>query len=136
MQWNWVTPVVVAVIGVGGSWLQVRRGRPHGRDLLKQDLEIFKALPAESQARQRLLEHIDEQVIHVITGDEKKRNPEGIASGFLFIIIGIGLLAWAIAKGDWWWWLLVPAVLTGALGIVGILQDAVGRKRDEQGRPI
>jgi hypothetical protein len=137
MQWNWVTPVAVAVIGVGGSWLQVHRGRQRRRDLLKHDLEILKELPAESKARERLLEHIDKAILSIIESDEEKtRRPLGIVLAIMFLGFAIFLLVEAIIRGSWWWWLLLPAAVTAIFGAVGLSQDAVRRKRDEKGNAI
>jgi hypothetical protein len=137
VQWIWVTPVAVSVIGVAGSWLQVHRGRPHGRDLLKQDLKILKQLPEESTARQRLLEHIDNEVISLIESDEEKtRRPTGIVLAVAFLGLAIFLLVEAITRAGWWWWLVLPAAVIGIFGAVGLSQDAVRRKRDEKGNAV
>jgi hypothetical protein len=137
MQWSWVTPVAVAVIGVGGSWLQVHQGRPRGRDLLKQDLKILKQLPAESSARERLLEHIDKVIIDIIESDEEKtRRPTGAVLAIIFLMLAIFLMIEAIARGGWWWWLLLPATVIAIFGAVGFSQDAIPRKRDEKGNAI
>ncbi len=132
-----MTPVAVAVIGVGGSWLQVRRGRPRGRDLLKHDLEILKQLPEDSKARERLLEHIDKEILSIIESDEEKAlRPLGIVLAIAFLGLAIFLLVEAIIRGGWWWWLLLPAAVTASFGAVGLSQDAVRRKRDEKGNAI
>jgi hypothetical protein len=137
MQWSWVTPVVVSTIGVAGSWVQVRRGRPKRRDLLKQDLKLYRQLPEDSSARGKLLEHIDAEIIRIISDDEeKRRDPTGIGLGIFFLLVAIGLLVAAIHQGGWWWWLLIPAFITGLLGAVGLAQDAVPRKRDDRGRAL
>jgi hypothetical protein len=137
MQWSWVTPVAVAVIGVGGSWLQVHRGRPRGRDVLKQDLKILKQLPAESKARERLIEHIDKEILSIIESEEEEaRRPIGIVLAIVFLGFAIFLLIEAITRGSWWWFLVLPAAVTAIFGAVGLNQDAVRRKRDEQGNAI
>jgi hypothetical protein len=137
MQWSWVTPVAVAVIGVGGSWLQVRRGRPRGREVLTQDLKVFKELPAESKARQRLLEHIDKEIIDIIESeDEKTRRPLGIILAIVFLGFAIFLFVEAVTLGGWWWSLILPAAITTIFGGVGLNLDAVPRKRNERGDAI
>jgi hypothetical protein len=137
MQWSWVTPVAVAVIGVGGSWLQVHRGRARGRDLLKQDLKILKQLPVESKARQRLLEHIDKEILDIIESDEEKtRNSLGITLAITFLAIAIFLVVEAVILGGWWWFLLLPAGVIAIFGAVGLNLDAVRRKRDDKGNAI
>ncbi len=132
-----MTPVAVAAIGVVGSWLQVRRGRLRGRDLLRQDLKILKQLPAESNARERLLEHIDNEIISIIESDEEKtRRPTGIVLAIIFLALAIFLLVEAITRAGWWWWLILPAIFTTIFGTVGLSQDAIPRKRDEKGNAI
>ena len=137
MQWSWVTPVVVAVIGVGGSWLQIRRGRPRGRDLLKQDLKILKQLPVESKARERLMEHIDKEILDIIESEEEKtRQPLGIVPAIIFLAFSIFLVVETITLGSWWWLLVLPAAVTAIFGGVGLNLDAVPRKRNERGDAI
>lgn len=137
MQWSWVTPVAVAVIGVGGSWLQVRRGRPRGRDLLKQDLKILKQLPVESKARERLIEHIDKEILGIIESEEEKtRRPLGIVLAIIFLGLAIFLVVESITLGGWWWFLVLPAAVTAIFGGVGLNLDAVPRKRNERGDAI
>jgi hypothetical protein len=137
MQLSWVTPVAVAAIGVAGSWLQVRRGRLRGRDLLRQDLKILKQLPTESNSRKRLLEHIDKEIIDIIESDEeKKRNATGTVLATIFILGAIFLVVEAIIQAGWWWWLLIPAIIIATFGLVGLSQDAVPRKRNEKGNAI
>jgi hypothetical protein len=85
-------PVVVAAIGVGGSWLQVRRSRPRGRDLLKKDLKILKQLPVESRARKRLMDHIDKEILDIIESEEEKtRQLLGIVLAIIFLGFSIFL---------------------------------------------
>jgi hypothetical protein len=104
---------------------------------LKQDLKILKELPAESSARERLLEHIDKEIISIIENDEEKtRHPTGAVLAIIFIGTSIFLLIEAIVMGGWWWWLLLPAAIIGIFGAVGFSQDAVRRKRDEKGNAL
>lgn len=137
MDLSGVTPVAVSVIGVAGSWLQVHRGRPRGRNLLKQDLKILKQLPEESTARARLLQHIDKEILSIIESDEEKtRRPSGIVLAITFFGIAIFLMLEAITRAGWWWWLVLPAAIIGIFGAVGLSQDAVARKRDEKGNAL
>jgi fatty acid desaturase len=104
---------------------------------LKQDLKILKQLPEESTARQRLLEHIDKEIISLIESDEEKtRRPTGIVLAIVFLGLAIFLLVEAITRAGWWWWLVLPAAVIGIFGAVGLSQDAVSRKRDEKGNVI
>ena len=132
MQWSWVTPVAVSVIGVGGAWLQARRGRPQGRDLLKQDLKLLRQLPPESTARDLLIKHIDDGIVRLIKDEEEnRRDPLGIGLAIFFILLGLGFLTAAAYEGGLWWLLTLPAVAIGVLGSVGLRESMVRRKRNE-----
>lgn len=132
-----MTPVAVAAIGVGGSWLQAHRGRPRGRDVLRKDLKILKQLPVESTARERLLEHIDKNILDIIESeDEETRRASGVVLALTFLGIAVFLVVEAFILGGWWWTLIIPASVIAVFGGVGLSQDAVPRKRNERGDAI
>jgi hypothetical protein len=137
MTWNWVPPVAVALIGVAGSLLQVRRGRPRGRELLKQDLELLHLFPNDSEVRPRLLQHIEKNFDRLLTDEEeKRRDPLGIGVAIFLLMISVGLVVVSFINGGWWLWLLAPAGFIAIFAIAGLSLDAVPRKRDEKGRVI
>jgi Flp pilus assembly protein TadB len=137
MAWSWISPIAVAIIGVIGSAVQVRRGRARHRDLIKQDLELYSQLPESSAAKKQFLKHIDAAVTRLIADEEEKsRSGVGVGLGIFFMLLAVGLAVAPFFKHGWWWFIIAPAVFIGLLGLVGFTQDVVPRRRDERGRPI
>ena len=94
-------------------------------------------LPSEGESKQKLLAHIERQVLQLVDQEhETRRDPSGIVLGLLLIVIG-AWLSLLIGRTGGWWWLFSPcAGFVLLLGIVG-LTDAAGRsRRNEKGRKV
>ncbi|GAA1208428.1 hypothetical protein GCM10009675_30340 [Prauserella alba] len=111
--------------------------RSHGRRRarLDADVALLNALPDESTARAALLRHVDaevERTIHDYT--RRTRNPAGVALALVFLLAATACGLLALFAGAWWLWF--PVVFLGPFGVIGLIQDAFRRERDENGSAI
>jgi len=128
------SPLGVAAIALAGTLIQQRRQRPVLRDQIKADLEIWAALPEESNSRSGLLSNIDARVQRLMIHEtEHRRDPSGMVIGVLMTVL-FGWLAW-------WTWqaigvvrlLEVPIIFFGCMGIYGFFESLRRVPRDERG---
>jgi hypothetical protein len=118
-----------AVAAAGKIWSD-RRARGGARELIKRDLELLGLLPADSPVQPELREHVEHAIRRLIDDEqEKRRDPLGIGLA-AFLLLSAAL---ALRAGGYWIWLAAP---TGLLGVIGMAQDAVPRRRDDRGRPL
>jgi hypothetical protein len=137
MNWEVASSLIVALLGLVGVWMQVRRGRAGSLGEIKQELEILAQLPESSTTRDRLLRHVEAKIDRMIEGEtELRREPTGIAAGTFMIMLAmvLGYIAWT-AEG-WLRLLFILAFFIGIVGAYGLVQDVPRRKRDAKGRPI
>ena len=132
--------VVVGVIGAGALVLATILGVPRiVKDPLtpiQKQLEIYRALPKDSRAREAILRRIEEQVDNLDSEATARRNPSGIALGVAFILIA-GALGWFIWSTGGWWWVLSPVAATAALfGIIGLFQGLEKAPRAANGQTL
>jgi hypothetical protein len=130
-----VSKALVAGLPVLAVLVQLLRRPRNRQDQLKADLELLGLLPDESTARDKLLQHIDCSVQRLVSDEEDlRRDPMGIGLGVVFLLAAVVLIVFAVRGGGWWLW--IGAFVVGALGAVGLGQDAVPRRRDLKGRPL
>ena len=130
-----IAALVGAVIAVP-KIVDAFRGRPSRRDRIRKDVELLGLLSPESDAKAKLPEFVDQEIIALIEDEtEKRRDPTGIVLATALTGISVWLIVTVIAGDTSAWWLLV-AVPFLLLGVVGFSQDAIPRRRDERGRPI
>lgn len=137
--WDDISRALVAAAGVAaaiGKALSGRSTRSNRRHQIKQDIEIMNLLPKDSDGRAKMQEHIDASITRLIADeDERRRDPFGMTLALVFI----GLAVWAASfpmrnEGSSLWWLV--AIPLGVIGLVGFVQDATPRKRNERGQVI
>lgn len=139
MNWDAVAKVLVAIGGAVAALQRIvseRRTRSHRRDQIKGDIELLHLLPKDSASRTRLEKHIEQSVFRLVDdGEEKRRDPMGIVLGILMVAGAAWAASFPIRFGgsSLWWVLALPL---GTLGLVGLAQDGVRRRRDDRGRPI
>ncbi|MGI9194587.1 MAG: hypothetical protein ACR2FO_08805 [Actinomycetota bacterium] len=136
MDWNRALVAIASVASVVGVVREIARStrRHRRRDWIIKDLDILKLLPDASEARPRLEAHINREVMQLVDDEEqKRRDPFGIVLAVIFIALA-AWTAFLAYQGSHGW--LVAAVPLALLGVVGLAQDAVPRKRNEKGRPL
>lgn len=129
--------IAIAALGLVAVWIQNRRSKDGRRSQIKQDLELLNLLPQESGARSDLMTHIDMEIVHLIKGEgELTRDGSGISLAIVILAIAISLVILAIINSGWSWLLLIPSILLGTLGAVGLGESAPKKKRDSKGGRI
>ncbi|WP_181775320.1 hypothetical protein [Amycolatopsis pittospori] len=138
MNWDTASKLIAAGVPVLGALIELYRRREGNRQRrqLKIDVDLVSSLPEDSAARARLLTHIDNTVELMLQGqNELRREPTGITLAIILIVAAGGLIVLAVrSPSSWWLW--IPAGFCIVLGLVGLSQDAVPRKRDVRGRPL
>lgn len=132
--------VVVGIIGAAALVLATILGVPRiVRDPLtpiQRQLEIYRALPKDSPARESILRRIEEQVESLDSEATARRNPSGIALGVAFILIAVAS-GWFIWSAGGWWWILSPVAATAALfGVIGLFQGLEKTPRAANGQAL
>lgn len=130
-------PIIVAGVTIVGGVFQARRKRPMTREIVRQDVELLGMLPEGSEAKKLLAKHIDVTVRKIVE-DEDLRTRDNAGSCLAVGLLGVAafLAVVCVTRGGSWWWLLVPTVFIGFMGVIGLVQDAVPRRRDARGRPL
>ncbi len=129
--------VLVTTLPILAGVLELQRGRGAGRqrEQLKADVELLSLLPEKSAVRAKLLEHVEKTVERMIHEDEElKRDPSGIAIALFFIATTVVVIAYAFRTDFWWLWLI--AVFVGLIGVAGLADSVVLKRRDEKGRAL
>jgi hypothetical protein len=103
---------------------------------IQRDLEIWKALPKESAAREDLLKKIDREVKSLDVHDQKRRNPAGVGLGISFFAIGAAVLWLILIQGSWWWFASPIALALLIFGLAGFGISVGKTLRDEKGNTI
>jgi hypothetical protein len=123
--------ILVAGLGIVAAWLQSRHVRDDGRSRIKQDLKLLSLLPSESNARDRLVGHIDNAILRLVEReDEHTRDWLGIPLATFFVILACWSCWIAFEKHGPWLLLLVPALGTGVFGIAGLGVSIPKKKRE------
>jgi hypothetical protein len=139
MDWDNVSKVVIASAGAVAAAAKVigdMRATSSRREQIRKDIELLNLLDVSSTARVALAAHVDGAILQLIEDEaEKRRDPTGVALAFFFLLLALwsGISAFAADGSKWWLLLAVPSLL---LGLVGLSQDGVRRKRDERNRAI
>lgn len=132
--------VIIGMVAAAGLILAAAIGAPRilrdARWGIQRDLEIWKALPKESAAREDLLKKIDREVKSLDVHDQKRRNPAGVGLSISFLVIG-GALLWLVIIQGALWWLASPVALALIIfGLVGFAISVGKTLRDEKGNTI
>jgi hypothetical protein len=130
--------IIATVAPVAAALLANARGPGVQRARVRHDAELLEKLPADSSAREALLEHIEHQV-RAITETERNgsRDPAMLAFA-LFVTPPLGYLAiWLFQRGTWWGILGGGLSATlAALFVYGIFETAAKVPRDAKGKRI
>lgn len=132
-----LTPAIAAAAVIVTKLIDRNQSKTTARDLIMKDFAIVKELP-DGAAKTALLADLERRA-EALTGDgSKRRDPVGIALGIVFILIGIGLAlgGWHTGNTGLRTALWTMAVVVGALGVFGFVQDVIPAERDSKGRPI
>jgi hypothetical protein len=139
VDWGQVGEIAVAALATLAAGLKLmdsRQETSRRRSQLANDLDLLDRLPPGSEAHERLERFINKSVVELVVREtEERRDPVGIVLAGAFLI-GAGWAGYQywVQDGSRWW--LVPAAVFGLIGLVGMSQDAVPRRRDARGRPI
>ncbi|MCS5507135.1 hypothetical protein [Curtobacterium flaccumfaciens] len=128
-----IGPAIAAVALVIGKLLDRGQARPSYRTDITADLKIWAALPASSPVRDELLADVERRVRGGIAGDEKTRDPFGIALGICFVLFGIWMGYLGITSDPVWLKAIFfgAATVTVVLGVSGIVLDSTKRERNQ-----
>jgi uncharacterized membrane protein YqjE len=136
VSWDIASRIIIALVGLMGVAWQVRRA--HGGTLksIKEELDIYSLLPDESPAKKLLLDRAEAAIVRHLSDEmELRRDPYGMALA-LFLLTSGAVMTLLVFTDQWSWLTLIPAAIFLIFGVAGLHQDAVPRKRDENGRPI
>jgi hypothetical protein len=133
---NWEAPTValgVALLGLGGAWVQRERLPSKDRRRIKSDAEILALLPKESASSRLLGEHLDAKVRRLVSRESRGSSRlEALVAGlgrFLLAAIPAAALIWlAVHYGGWWW---IAGVYGISLIAMVLFQLAVARSQGE-----
>jgi hypothetical protein len=131
-----IAVAALAVLAAGLKLIDVRTRVPRRRRQLMHNLDLRDRLAENSDARKRLEGFIDKAVIEMVIDEtEKRRDPTGVVlAGLLLAAAGWAAYQYWAHDGHWAWLLLAGSL--AVIGVVGMAQDVVPRRRDERGRPI
>lgn len=129
-----IGPAIAAIALVAGKLLDRGQARPSYRADITADLEIWAALPNSSPARDELLADIERRVRGGIAGDEKTRDPFGIALGICFFLFGVWMAYLGFTSEPAWLRAIFfgAATVTIIVGVLGIVTDSIKRERDQK----
>lgn len=129
--------ILTSAFAVAAAALTVVREWTARRDQaaeIRRLQEILAALPDSSPTRADLQRHIDDAVLRLVHRDEvRRRDPAGIATGAVFVLVA-GACAWYAVGGRWGLWLV--AGLSLLLGLVLLVESVPRVPRDDKGRRL
>ncbi|MGA1812176.1 hypothetical protein VH571_07305 [Frondihabitans sp. 4ASC-45] len=135
------TNVLIALIAgtalVLGQIVQSFLSRAQAKSDLEGDLELYKALPAESTAKVDLLTDIDRRIYNRIRKNSATRYVFGIVLSVLLLVTGVwfGYLWWG--EANWYRWAFgVLAVGLVVFGLVGVSIYASKKERGPDGLEV
>lgn len=132
--------LIVAIISAAAVILAAVVGGPglarNPRARILKDIEIYKALPDTSPAKQKQLTLVERQVDSLSENFDGKRSPGQIVLGIIILAIA-AVAIWPMVTLGAWWWLLSPVALFLLLfGGVGVGQGLTKGARNEKGSLI
>lgn len=131
-------PYLAAIITAVATVIGLSRGTDRRRNRIKVDAEIARALPDESEARARMLAHLENQVDQLIEDETERTRDWSTLALTLIMLPGMaGLTIWLAQKGEWWSYCL--AAVTGFMVLVflyGVYDTGTKAKRDAKGNRI
>jgi hypothetical protein len=139
MNWGDASKVLLAVLPVIGAVAKLLSGATLGRrGRLTANADLLAKLPKGSQAYEAVLAQLGNDAALLVQEERRpRRNVVGIVLSVGFVVIAAGVALAAAATGSpMSWFLWAAAVLVAFFGVVGLMQDAVRRERDDKGRPI
>lgn len=136
MSQELIIGIIAAVGVVTAAGLGAPRILRDARWGIQRDLEIWKALPVESTAREGLLKKIDREVKSLDIHDQKRRYPLGIGLSLSFLLMGVAGSWFVIVQGGWWWLGSPVAFLFVIFGLAGLGTYSQKTLRDEKGNTI
>ncbi len=118
--------------------IALARGGGRLRTHLKLDAEIASALPPDSDARKRLLDHIDRRVEQLIREETDLTRDWPMLIFSLIVTPGLAYACvWGIQHNSWWSWML--AIVAGLLVIIfvyGIFETGTKAERNARGQRL
>ncbi|MGC4780623.1 hypothetical protein ACLQ3A_03110 [Micromonospora zamorensis] len=115
MNWDIATKFAVAALALVVALVQNPFRSRNPRKEVKEDLEIYNALPEESESRETLARYVDERVLHLIEDEGERRRDLWGASGGVGMIAFAALLIFGSLINDRPAWISLPAIIVGGL---------------------
>ncbi|MCX5066578.1 hypothetical protein OOJ91_11890 [Micromonospora lupini] len=130
MNWDIATKVAVAALALAVALVQNPFRSRNPRKEVKEDLEIYNALPEGSESREALARYVDERVLHLIEDEGERRRDLWGAFGGVVIIAFAGLLIFGSMINDRPAWISIPLIIIGGLiGWMGYAKFYLSFKR-------
>jgi hypothetical protein len=129
--------ILIAALPVVAGLVQAFR-RPGGvRDQLKKDIELYNALPDESEAKVAMKEHLKRQVDRLMSAEgNPRRDPTGIGLGLAFLGVGAVILYTGLHQSSWQWLYYVAGGLLFIFGAASFGNGVSERPRSDSGRVV
>lgn len=129
-----ITAIVAPIAGVFGKL--IGRG-PRLRRSVDDYLTLYERLPESSEARSKILKHIDSLVDRLIEDETTKgRDPMGIGIALFFLIGAVAMFGVARHAESWAWAWWIGLVLVALIGVGGMSSSLPLAERDEKGNTI
>lgn len=126
---------------LGAASFGLLRGQGKLRRNLRHDVDLAKDLPDGFAGKKILMDHVEQQIAALRSGElggeaGGRRDWSGFTIGVIFALAGGYGTLWFFGHTAWWHWIGLLTGAAAALGLFGITEGLMIKKRNAKGIAI